>query len=52
MMMLVPEAWQDNQMMDKDRKAFYKFHAALMEPWDGPAALIVYRWEIFRSYFG
>jgi glutamate synthase (NADPH) large chain len=40
MMMLVPEAWQDNQMMDKDRKAFYKFHAALMEPWDGPAALI------------
>ncbi|AFL83749.1 glutamate synthase family protein [Belliella baltica DSM 15883] len=40
MMMLVPEAWQDNQMMDKDRKAFYKFHAALMEPWDGPAALL------------
>jgi glutamate synthase (NADPH/NADH) large chain len=40
MMMLVPEAWQDNHMMDKDRKAFYKFHAALMEPWDGPAALI------------
>jgi glutamate synthase (NADPH/NADH) large chain len=40
MMMMVPEAWQDNQMMDKDRKAFYKFHAALMEPWDGPAALL------------
>lgn len=40
MMMLVPEAWQDNQMMDKDRKAFYKFHASLMEPWDGPAALL------------
>ncbi|SIS63934.1 glutamate synthase large subunit [Belliella pelovolcani] len=40
MMMLVPEAWQDNQMMDKERKAFYKFHAALMEPWDGPAALL------------
>jgi glutamate synthase (NADPH/NADH) large chain len=40
MMMLVPEAWQDDYMMDKDRKAFYKFHAALMEPWDGPAALI------------
>ncbi|MBK6266705.1 glutamate synthase large subunit [Marivirga sp. S37H4] len=40
MMMLVPEAWQDNDMMDKQRKAFYKFHASLMEPWDGPAALI------------
>lgn len=40
MMMLVPEAWQDNQLMDKDRKAFYKFHAALVEPWDGPAALL------------
>lgn len=40
MMMMVPEAWQDNQMMDKDRKAFYKFHASLMEPWDGPAALL------------
>ncbi len=40
MMMLVPEAWQDNQTMDKDRKAFYKFHAGLVEPWDGPAALL------------
>ena len=39
MMMLVPEAWQENHLMDKDRKAFYKYHAALMEPWDGPAAL-------------
>ncbi|UCS94421.1 glutamate synthase large subunit [Echinicola marina] len=40
MMMLVPEAWQDNKSMDKAKKAFYKFHAALMEPWDGPAALL------------
>jgi glutamate synthase (NADPH/NADH) large chain len=40
LMMLVPEAWQDNSMMDKDRKAFYKYHASIMEPWDGPAALI------------
>ncbi|QCR23201.1 glutamate synthase large subunit [Pontibacter sp. SGAir0037] len=39
MMMMVPEAWQDNPFMDKARKAFYKFHASLMEPWDGPAAL-------------
>lgn len=40
MMMLVPEAWQDNRSMDRKRKSFYKFHAALVEPWDGPAALL------------
>jgi glutamate synthase (NADPH) large chain len=40
MMMLVPEAWQDNKLMDPHRKAFYKYHAAMMEPWDGPAALV------------
>ncbi|MCC9135248.1 glutamate synthase large subunit [Pontibacter silvestris] len=39
MMMLVPEAWQNNKQMDPMRKAFYKYHASLMEPWDGPAAL-------------
>lgn len=39
MMMLVPEAWQDNRFMDTYKKAFYKYHAALIEPWDGPAAL-------------
>lgn len=40
LMMLVPEAWQDNPTIDKKRKAFYKYQASLMEPWDGPAALI------------
>ena len=40
LMMLVPEAWQDNKLMDPHRKAFYKYHAAMMEPWDGPAALV------------
>ncbi len=40
MMMLIPEAWQDNRQMDSHRKAFYKYHASLMEPWDGPAALV------------
>ncbi len=40
MMMLVPEAWQDNKLMDPYRKAFYKYHASMMEPWDGPAALV------------
>ncbi len=39
MMMLVPEAWGGNNQMDADRRAFYEYHACLMEPWDGPAAL-------------
>lgn len=39
LMMLIPEAWQNNQNMDPARKAFYKFHASLIEPWDGPAAV-------------
>ncbi len=39
MMMLIPEAWAGNKSMAADRKAFYEYHAALMEPWDGPAAV-------------
>ncbi|MEA2934457.1 MAG: glutamate synthase large chain, partial [Variibacter sp.] len=39
MMMLIPEAWAGNPLMDPERKAFYEYHAALMEPWDGPAAV-------------
>ncbi|MFK7903294.1 MAG: glutamate synthase large subunit, partial [Nitratireductor sp.] len=39
MMMLIPEAWSGNNQMDPERKAFYEYHAALMEPWDGPAAV-------------
>ncbi|MDP3173410.1 MAG: glutamate synthase large subunit, partial [Phenylobacterium sp.] len=39
MMMLIPEAWAGNPLMDPKRKAFYEYHAALMEPWDGPAAV-------------
>jgi len=38
-MMLIPEAWAGNPLMDPRRKAFYEYHAALMEPWDGPAAV-------------
>ncbi len=38
-MMLIPEAWAGNQLMGAERKAFYEYHAALMEPWDGPAAV-------------
>ncbi len=39
MMMLIPEAWNGNDLMDPKRRAFYEYHAALMEPWDGPAAV-------------
>ncbi|MCO5147510.1 MAG: glutamate synthase large subunit [Aquamicrobium sp.] len=39
MMMLIPEAWAGNKLMNDERKAFYEYHAALMEPWDGPAAV-------------
>jgi glutamate synthase (NADPH) large chain len=39
MMMLVPEAWAGNPLMGEERRAFYEYHAALMEPWDGPAAI-------------
>ncbi len=39
MMMLIPEAWAGNALMDEERRAFYEFHAPVMEPWDGPAAV-------------
>ncbi|HEY5347343.1 MAG TPA: glutamate synthase central domain-containing protein, partial [Rhizomicrobium sp.] len=38
-MMLIPEAWAGNKLMDAKRRAFYEYHAALIEPWDGPAAI-------------
>ena len=39
MMLLIPEAWAGNPLMDQKRRAFYEYNAALMEPWDGPAAV-------------
>ncbi|MFH1406738.1 MAG: glutamate synthase large subunit [Candidatus Omnitrophota bacterium] len=39
MMMLIPEAWQQNPHIEEKRKSFYEYHACLMEPWDGPAAI-------------
>ncbi|WP_321777899.1 glutamate synthase large subunit [Sulfurimonas sp.] len=38
MMMMIPEAWRD-QEMDESRRAFYEYHATFMEPWDGPASV-------------
>jgi len=39
MMMLIPEAWAGNPLMSEDRRTFYEYHASMMEPWDGPAAV-------------
>jgi len=38
-LMMIPEAWENHAEMDPDRRAFYAFHASLMEPWDGPASI-------------
>ena len=38
-LMMIPEPWANNEMMDAERKAFYQYHASLMEPWDGPASI-------------
>ena len=39
MMMMIPEAWENHTLMDDNRRAFYEYYAAMMEPWDGPAAM-------------
>ncbi len=38
-LMMIPEAWEKNQTMPEAQRDFYRFHAALMEPWDGPASV-------------
>ena len=39
-MMMIPEAWENHTLMDERRRAFYEYHASMMEPWDGPAAMV------------
>jgi glutamate synthase (NADPH) large chain len=39
-LMMIPEAWENHREMDRQRRAFYEFHATLMEPWDGPACVV------------
>ena len=39
-MMMIPEAWQSDTNMDQQKKNFYEYHSALMEPWDGPASIV------------
>jgi len=40
MMMMIPEPWENHSTMDSRRRAFYEYHAAMMEPWDGPASIV------------
>jgi glutamate synthase (NADPH/NADH) large chain len=40
MMMMIPEPWENHSTMDPRRRAFYEYHAAMMEPWDGPASIV------------
>ena len=40
MMMMIPEPWEQHTNMDQRRRAFYEYHAAMMEPWDGPASIV------------
>jgi len=42
MMMMIPEAWEGNTTMDDDRKSFYRYASSLVEPWDGPAAIVFF----------
>jgi glutamate synthase (ferredoxin) len=39
LMMMMPEAWENDELLNEDRRAFYQYHTALMEPWDGPAVI-------------
>ena len=47
-MMMIPEAWQNHETMPEDKRAFYEYHSCLMEPWDGPASIVVHRRQIHR----
>src|SRR3569832_1494120 len=40
-MMMIPEPWEQHTLMDERRKAFYEYHAAMLEPWDGPASIVI-----------
>ena len=39
MMMMIPEAWENQEEMDPERRAFYEYHSCMLEPWDGPASI-------------
>ena len=39
MLLMIPESWENDELMDADRRAFYEYHSYMMEPWDGPASM-------------
>ncbi len=49
MMLLVPEPWKHNDFMSKEKKDFYHYYATMMEPWDGPAAVLFTDGEVFGA---
>ena len=56
-LMMIPEAWENHAEMDARKRAFYEFHASLMEPWDGPACVVFTAWlsalnTVCRAYSG
>src|SRR5439155_6453612 len=48
-LMMIPEAWQNNTLMDPELRAFYEYHACLMEPWDGPASIAFTNGEVIGA---
>ena len=52
MMMMIPEAWNGNRFISAEKRAFYEYHANLMEPWDGPCADSFHRWKEDRRQPG
>ena len=48
-LMMIPEAWSNHETMDAARKAFYEYHACLMEPWDGPASIAFTNGEVIGA---
>src|SRR5258708_14519457 len=49
MMMMIPEPWEHHPLMDPQRRAFYEYHAAMMEPWDGPASIAFTDGRLIRA---
>ena len=49
LLMMIPEAWSGHDTMDAERKAFYEYHACLMEPWDGPASVCFLDGEVIGA---
>ena len=51
-LMMIPEPWENHDEMTPERRAFYQFHAALMEPWDGPALIAFTDGSVIGAQYG